>query len=494
MTRAAALLCALALAGCTVGPDYRRPAAAVINLTTARGDFAGLSQGPFVRTPPPGRWWELYHDPQLDGLIAEALTANTDLRVASANIARAQAGRELESAARYPATTASAGVAYSRLSPQERLLPNVDLPATFVYDLGAGLSYQVDLFGQIRRAVEQANADVAATRAAYDATRITVVAQTTLAYSAACSAGREISIARKSIDLQARSSVLTETLFRAGRGTALDVARAAALENRVRATVPPLEAARRVALYRLAVLTGRPPAEFSQTVAACVLEPRLTQPIPVGDGGALLARRPDVRRAEYLLHAATAGVGVATADLYPKVVLGTSVGSIGPTSAFLDYSTAKYSLGPLISWEFPNRRLAKARIHGAGADVDAAFAQFDGTVLEALREAETALTTYAHDLDQRRLLQLSRDQAALAARDADKLFRLGRETYLSVLEADIALVSADQALAALDTSIAADQVTVFLALGGGWETGNGVVVGGDFSEPVDPHIGEVERK
>ncbi len=114
--------------------------------------------------------------------------------------------------------------------------------------------------------------------------------------------------------------------------------------------------------------------------------------------------------------------------------------------------------------------------------------------MEALRETETALTTYARDLDQRRLLQLSRDQAALAARDADKLFRLGRETYLSVLEADIALVSADQALAALDTSIAADQVTVFLALGGGWETGNGVVVGGDFSEPVDLHIGEVERK
>jgi NodT family efflux transporter outer membrane factor (OMF) lipoprotein len=392
------------------------------------------------------------------------------LRVASATIARAEASLDLAKDKQLPSTSLGAAPSRTRLSPQEQLLPQVNIPPEYLYSLGASLSYQVDLFGQIRRAIESSKAEVAATRAAYDAVRITVVAETTRAYAAACSAGREIGIAEQSVALQAHSTALTERRFRSGRGISLDVTRAAALEDRVRASIPPLEAARRIALYRLAVLTGRPPAEFSAAVAQCAQEPLLSKPIPIGDGSALLARRPDVRRAEYTLHAATAQVGVVTADLYPKISLGISAESIGPTSAFLDYSSLKYSIGSLITWEFPNRRVAQAQIRGAQATVDAAFAQFDGTVLAALRETESALVVYARDLDQRTLLEASRREAASAADDAEKLFRLGGRDYLTVLDANISLIVVDQSLAALNSKIADDQVILFLALGGGWET------------------------
>ena len=169
------------------------------------------------------------------------------------------------------------------------------------------------------------------------------------------------------------------------------------------------------------------------------------------------------------MHAATAQVGVVTADLYPKISLGISAASIGPTSAFVNYSSLKYSFGSLITWEFPNRRVAQAQIRGAQATVDAAFAQFDGAVLAALRETENALVVYARDLDQRTLLEASRREAATAAADAETLFRLGGRDYLTVLDANIALIGVDQSLAALNSKIADDQVNLFLALGGGWE-------------------------
>ena len=333
----------------TVGPDYRRPDNALIGSRTATSPFVGTDDAIFVSTPPPGTWWQLYQDPMLDQLIQQALKENTDLRIASASIARAEANLDLAKDQRYPSTNLEVSPSYTRLSPQEQLLPDVNIPPLYLYSLGASLSYQVDLFGQIRRAIEASQADLGATRAAYDAVRITVVADTTRAYLAACSAGREITVAQQSLALQARSTVLTERRFAAGRGISLDVTRAKALQDRVSASIPPLEAARRIALYRLAVLTGRPPAEFSHTVAACVQDPRLNQPIPVGDGRALLARRPDVRRAEYVLHAATAQVGVATADLYPKISLGIGVESVGPATTFLQYSALKYSIGSLIS-------------------------------------------------------------------------------------------------------------------------------------------------
>jgi outer membrane protein TolC len=176
-----------------------------------------------------------------------------------------------------------------------------------------------------------------------------------------------------------------------------------------------------------------------------------------------------VRRAELELRAATARIGVATGDLYPHVSLGASLGSVGLAERALSGDTYKFSLGPLIRWQFPNRGRVRARIAAANADSDAAFARFDGTVLNALRETESALTVYARDLDRTAALRDADAQAAKAARDAETLFRAGRTGFLPVLDAQRTAITAEQALAAAESRLSADQVQLFLALGGGWQ-------------------------
>ncbi|WP_230480737.1 efflux transporter outer membrane subunit [Sphingomonas sp. Leaf21] len=471
LRRSVALLTIGLLSACTtVGPDYRRPQSAVIEKPSATGPFVGGDEAAFAALQPvPDHWWQLYQDPTLDHLVAQALAANTDLRIAAAHIARAQASVNLVEQDRRPQANLQAAPGYGQRSAEEELLPGAALPSNFVYSATAGISYQLDLVGQVRRAVEAADADLAATRAAYDSVRVTVAADTTRAYLDACSAGREIGVAERALALQSRATELTRRLVRGGRGISLDATRSSAQEAQVRATMPGLRAARRLALYRLATLTGRPPAEFDRDVAACTIEPRLTKPIPIGDGAALLRRRPDVRRAELELRAATARIGVATAALYPQVTLGASVGSVGLAERAFSSDTYKFSLGPLISWQFPNRGRVRARIAAAQADSDAAYARFDGTVLGALRETESALTVYARDLDRISALREASNQAAKAARDAETLFRAGRTGFLAVLDAQRTAIAAEQTLAAAQSRVAGDQVQLFLALGGGWQ-------------------------
>ncbi|MFN6987416.1 MAG: TolC family protein, partial [Rhizobium oryzihabitans] len=191
----------------------------------------------------------------------------------------------------------------------------------------------------------------------------------------------------------------TQTLLDGGAGTGLDVASARAALAQTAATLPTLRASRNEALFRLATLTGRTPAEADRAAAACVRPPQLSRPIPVGDGAALLARRPDVRQAEANLAAAAARVNVATANLYPQISLGGSFGSTALESSELgDDQNYRFSFGPLISWSFPNVFAARAQIQAAGARSDAALATFDQTVLTALQETETALSNYANEL------------------------------------------------------------------------------------------------
>jgi NodT family efflux transporter outer membrane factor (OMF) lipoprotein len=472
---AAAVTLITFLAGCAAPrpQDYQRPANAIANTASANGAFASAGESAFGKDEPPARWWQLYRDPVLDNLVADALKANTDLRIASANLARAQAGLDAAEDAGHVQTSVFAAPSYGRRSAEEELRPGKPLDNHSVYGLGASVSYQVDLFGQIKSAIDGAQANVAASRAAYAAARITVVAETTRAYLEACASGREIGVAERSVALQDTSTALTRQLFRAGRGIALDVNRAASQLDQVKATLPALYAQKQLALFRLAVLTGRTPSDIPAAARACAQEPRIAQALPVGDGAQLLRRRPDIRRAEEELKSAHARIGVATADLYPKITLGASVASVGLLDNFLKDDTFKFSLGPLITWQFPNRARAQAAIRDAQAQNDAAYARFDGNVLTALREAESALTVYARDLDRRQLLESARLNAAKAASDAEALFKAGRQGYLPVLDANRTLIASDQALAALQSRIAADQVQVFLALGGGWEEGRG---------------------
>jgi outer membrane protein, multidrug efflux system len=463
---------AVVLTACkAVGPDYVRPVAALANNPAFNSAFQGGKETRFLAAPLPSNWWKLYRDPALDALVEQAIAANTDLRVAAANIAKAQATSDFAVAARSPSTTVTAAPGFGRRSAEEELIPGGPLPASFTYGLGIGASYQVDLFGQISRAVEAAQADVYGAQAAYDAARVTVVAEVTRAYLESCSAGREHEVAQRVVDLQTQSRALTVRLVAAGRAISLDELRSAALEDQVRATLPQLQARKQVALYQLAALTGHPMSETSGAAKDCGQEPVIDQAIPIGDGAGLLKRRPDVRKAESELHAATARIGVVTSDLYPKISFGASIGSVGLDRKFLDDSTIKFSIGPLVSWQFPDRSRTRARIRGAEADEQIAFANFDGVVLRALRETESALTIYARDLDARALLASSRDRSRLAADKTERLFKSGRLAFLPVLDANRVRIASEQSLAAADSKLAVDQVNLFLALGGGWGEG-----------------------
>jgi NodT family efflux transporter outer membrane factor (OMF) lipoprotein len=450
---------ALALASCTaVGPDYRPPAP-----RAAPGQqLLGTASPAFTGNEPPGRWWSLFNDPALDRLVEQALAASTDLRVAAANLARARAALRETGAARLPSTEASGGVSYAN--------PPGPGGGETTYDVGFDVGYQLDLFGRVRRAVEAARADVDAVQAAFDVTRITIAAETARAYADACSSGRQLLVARENVRIQEETFDLTRRLVAGGRGTALDTGQAVSLLEQTRAAIPPLEARRAAALFRLAVLTGVPPAQFPPAAAACSEPPTVAHPIAVGDAASLLARRPDVRQAERELAAATARIGVATAQLYPDVTIGGSIGSTATSPGDLVSSSGfRFGLGPLISWTFPNTSVARARIAQAEAGAQAALARFDGTWLGALQDAETALASYANDLERVAALRRARAGSAEAARIARLRYRAGRESFQIVLEAERTLAQTESSLAQAEAELSDDLVQLFLALGGGWQ-------------------------
>jgi NodT family efflux transporter outer membrane factor (OMF) lipoprotein len=466
----AAIAAGLALlAACTtVGPNYRLPDQAVARRPAAAQPFLGASDGPFQSAPLPDDWWRLYHDSTLDKLIATAFAANADLRVAAANLERSRAVVEQVEEKKRPEAEMALDPAYGRIAGMSLGIPEV-LPDTGLYSAEVKVSYQLDLFGKIKRALEAAQADQEAAQAAADLAHVAVAAETTRAYAQACSAGYQLKVAQRSVDLQQKFVALTAERIKLGRGIALDTSRARAQLEQLRALMPPLQAQRRTALYRLAVLTGEAPSNFPREVASCELPPRVTSAIPVGDGAALIRRRPDIRQAERQLAGATARIGVATADLYPNITLGASLGSIGMIPGVGDANTWHYALGPLISWNLPSTSSARVRIAQAQAGTAAALAHFDSTVLGALRETESALTVYARELDRNAALKAARDQSALASRQAAKLYRYGRADFLTALDAERTLAAAQSAVGASDVQLCADQVTLFLALGGGWE-------------------------
>jgi NodT family efflux transporter outer membrane factor (OMF) lipoprotein len=457
---------ALALSGCMVGPNYVSPAPKA----PAQAPFVSANAPAFVPAEPPADWWRLFDAPVLDKLVADALAANTDLRVAAANLKQARAALRETRSQRLPSTTVSASAGYGQVAGSTVGAPGAG-PRGDTYDAGLDVGYQIDLFGRIARGIEASRADVEAVQASYDLARVTVVAETIRAYADACSAGGELKVARDSLGVQEQTFDLTRRLFEGGRGTALDTSRASALLEQTRAEVPGFEAERQAALFRLAVLTGKPPADFAPEVASCETPPVAAVPIPVGDGASLLARRPDVRAAERRLAAATARIGVATADLYPSISIGGSIGSTAGSPGDLFSSRGfRFSLGPLLSWTFPNTSAAHARIAQASAAAEGALASFDGTWLGALRDTETALTRYVAEGQRVETLRRARDASMEAARIARLRYQAGAENFQIVLDAERSLAQSEALLAQSQAQFSDDTVTLFLNLGGGWQS------------------------
>lgn len=458
----------LLLSGCMVGPNYRVPEHALVNAAAAKGAFVASSDPALSEAPLPLNWWRLYSNPRLDALVQEALSANTDLRMANANLERSRALLREARTLRQPSVAVDGSVEHAQLSGEQYLLP-ITPPRSNYYETELTVGYDLDLFGGIRRGIEAAVANDAAVEAARDLVRVNVAAETARAYAGACGLGLQLQAARKSLALQRQSLELTRELLRRGRAIDLDVTRSQQLVDQLTTGIPGLEAGRRNALYRLATLTGRPPSQFDTDLEDCATPPRLTEPLPIGDGAALLKRRPDIRGAERQLAATTAEIGVATAQLYPDIRIGVGAGSTGGTADAFTSPTNFWQLGAGLSWQ-ANQSAARARIAAANASAKMALAHFDGTVLTALADTESALNTYVHDLQREASAEAARDDAATVEHEAETLQVEGRATSLTVIDAQRTLAAAEQSLAQLKSAISGDQVAVFLALGGGWES------------------------
>lgn len=459
-------LAILAMSGCkTVGPDYAVPKNAAVNAPAARGAFVSGGSAT-TAAEPPQQWWKLFDDSVLDNLIARALETNTDLRVAQANLARSDALLQESRTLRRPDGLVDAETSWVQQS-AESVLQHVQPPERQIYNTGITVSYDLDLFGGLRRGVEAAQADDDAAVAARDLARINVAAETARAYADICNMGHQLDVTHKLLDLQQKDLRLTRVLVVNGRAPDFDQTRQEGLLANTRSALPLLEARQRNAVFRVTTLLGKAPAEFDPSLLGCHSPLHLRSLLPTGDGAAALARRPDVRAAERRVAAATARIGVATAQLYPDVKLGVSAGSTGAAKDLMSALTNRFGVGPLISWDL-RRSTVRARIAGAEAQTRANIAAFDSVVLTSLREVETTLDSYAADLDRLAELKVARDDAQRVAERTAELRHGGRVSALVALDAERTEIAAEQAVAVAEGNINGDQVAVFLALGGGW--------------------------
>ncbi|RKF20608.1 TolC family protein [Altericroceibacterium spongiae] len=458
------------LAACATVPDYAPPAQPT--LPDEQGGFVTQATDFDPSVPLPDRWWQLYDDPALDRLVQQALSANTDLRVADANLKRANAVLKEARAGRLPSTTLSGGATYGDSLPGANGQAGGGTFSDSQFSvLGSGnVSWEADLFGRIGNAIRAANADAQASKAARDAVRVTVAAETTRSYLNICTLGLAQTIAEESIKTSQDSLKLIRQRQEAGAAGRLEVERAAAAYARAQAQLPTIRAQRRVAQFELAALLGATPAEVPGIASQCTTPPDMSvSRLPIGDGEALLRRRPDLRAAERQLAADTARIGVATADLYPRI-------SLGATGNFLRNDDVKgsdsfsFSLGPLISWSFPNMSVARARLRQAEAQGEASLASFDGQVLTALKEVEQALTTVENEGERLQSLREARDRSENAFKLANLRYRAGSVAYLDVLTAQQDLLEARASYASSIQTLSSDRVDLFKALGGGWQS------------------------
>jgi outer membrane protein, multidrug efflux system len=461
------VLSAVALAACRAGPNYHSPALP----SGAEAPLVSVNPAAETPAPPPDSWWRLYSDARLDALVEEALLANRTLAAADSHFTAAREALAAVHADRYPSTSASAIGLYGRDAVTDEILELGGHPpqTIWLYEDILQAAYEVDLFGRVHREIEVAEANAGSVAAARDSVRVVVAAETARAYAAICALGEELDVAHHSLDVVSHEADVTVGRQAAGASSVYDVTRAQALVAQARAGIPGLEGQRRAALFELTALLGRTPAQAPNGLDACITPPQLLALIPVGDGAALIKRRPDVRQAERRLAAATAEIGVATADLYPTVRLVGLYGGAATQVSELDTNVGRtWGVGPSISWSFPNMAAPRARVRQAKAEQAAALASFDAVVLAALKETEQALALYGAALGNREALGDARDKVHAAFDMAHEQFQAGSISYLDLLTAEQSLVAIDAAVASSDAALVQGQIAVFRALGGGW--------------------------
>ncbi len=470
---------ALALSACTVGPDFVRPDVAVpdrfvqaspapadAQADAGTGPAAGTAPAAFVAAP---EFWRGFDDPQLSALVEQALAANHDLRIALAHYDAANALLRGAKFDRFPTVTASGQASDARASADQAPGVARDDRDGKSYSVGADASWELDLFGRIRRNVEARRAEATASAADLEAAQVAIVGEVARTYFDLRGLQERLRVANENADNQRETLRLVEARLSAGRGTEFDTARARAQLETTSARIPALEAQVAFDMHRLAVLVGRTPDALIADLQPAKPLPALPAKLDPGTPGELLRARPDIAAAEARLHAATARVGVATADLFPRFTLGGLIGSQAIDSSALferDSETRLVALG--IDWSFLDIGRVRARIAAADADAAGELAHYQQTVLLALEDTENALVRYARARSEDAHLERAAADSASAARLARVRFDAGAIDLLEVLDAERTRLQAQDAFADSRTRSAIGAVGVYTALAGGW--------------------------
>jgi outer membrane protein, multidrug efflux system len=461
---AAAMVASAALAACAVGPNYHRPQIPV------DAHFANAGEPGFAESDALERYWVGFDDPLLTQLVDDALAHNKDLSIAVANLKAARAARRLAGFDQYPTVTFAGSYNHDLESQQQ--LPGIDMHDREFDNAQAGFDglWELDLFGRVRRNVEAARGDVGASAATLQDARVSVIAEVARDYFILRGLQDQLALTERNADNQQNSLKLTRTRLEAGRGNELDTSRAEAQWQTTLASIPTLQASIATTRYRLSVLTGQQPTALDAQLAPQAPMPKLPELNAVGTPEQLLRRRPDVRVAERRLAAATARIGVAVGDLFPKVTLVGEVGYSAPTFGDFGTSPARFfSVGPSISWAAFDLGRVRARIGSARDLTDAALGAYQSAVLGALEDTEGALINYGHSQTRREALRVAAAASDKAADLAQKRFEGGLIDFLEVLDAERTSLSAELLLSQSRTDAATSLIAVYKALGAGWD-------------------------
>lgn len=465
---ASAALAALVLAGCSVGPQYERPDVEVPERFTGAAPVAGEAEAPLATAGDP-MFWRRFGDPLLGSLVEEALGGNHDLRAAVARYDEANALLRGAGFDRYPTVTAGGQASAGRASESEAAAVPGGSRDIETYRASIDATWELDAFGRVRRAIEARRAEVAASAADVAAVQVAIAGEVARGYFALRGLQERLRVARENAANQRDTLALVQARWEAGRGTDFDMARARAQLEATSSRIPALEAEVGFAMHRLAVLVGRPPDALSAVLDEAAPLPVLPGRLDPGTSGDLLRRRPDVAAAERRLHAATARIGVATADLFPRFTLAGLVGSAAGEFGSLFGSGSDTRLVALgIDWSFLDAGRVRARMAAADANAREALARYEQAVLLALEDTENALLRYGRARGEDAHLERAAAESAEAARLARVRFDAGAAGLLEVLDAERTRLQAQDAFADSRARSAIGAVGLFEALAGGW--------------------------
>jgi NodT family efflux transporter outer membrane factor (OMF) lipoprotein len=486
---AAAAVLASSLAACAVGPDYSAPE------TRVPGALGAAAKDGVKAGPPVAAWWTTFKDPVLDGLVGRAVRGNLDLRAAQARVREARARSTAAGAERYPTVNATGDASRIRTSDN---IGDVPGGTANLFRAGFDAVWELDIFGGVRRGVEATEAEEQATIEDRRDVLVSLLAELAFDYTQMRGAQRRASISRANLTAQRQTLELTKSRLAAGVATELDVSRAQAQVESTAADVPQYESSARRFMLAIAVLLGEQPTALIPELSKEAPFPAIPAEVPVGLPSELLLRRPDVRRAERLLASATARIGEAEADLYPRFSLSAAFGYAAATGGDLvDAASRAGSVGGAVSWPVLDFGRVRSGVDFADAREEQALAAYEAAVLRSLRDVEDALVGLSAERERR----VSLDAACVASRRAvelaNQLWTAGRTDFLGVLDAERDLYAAEDALVESDRRAAAELVSLYKALGGGWEIESEIEESRPQGEPgrrVVDVVGTEERR